>query len=116
MGGVVFVDGCNASSREGKTNHFIPKMGASGKHALFPGKWENKVGYSDVGVALTIGMVAYWADANVLRATVFGLYRAVLFTNFWLVLYTWLQHTDVDVPHFEGDDWNLVKRSVHDHR
>ena len=29
--------------------------------------------------------------------------------NFWLVLYTWLQHTDVDVPHFEGDDWNLVK-------
>lgn len=25
------------------------------------------------------------------------------------MLYTWLQHTDVDVPHFEGDDWNLVK-------
>ena len=21
-------------------------------------------------------------------------------TNAWLVLYTWLQHTDVDVPHY----------------
>jgi hypothetical protein len=35
--------------------------------------------------------------------------RYTLVCNFWLVLYTWLQHTDVDVPHFEGDDWNLVK-------
>ena len=32
-----------------------------------------------------------------------------LVCNFWLVLYTWLQHTDVDVPHFEGDDWSLLK-------
>ena len=39
----------------------------------------------------------------------FNLCRYTLVCNFWLVLYTWLQHTDVDVPHFEGDDWNLVK-------
>ena len=84
-------------------------MGASGKHALFPGKWESKVWYSDIGVALTVGLMAYWAMQTSF-ATVFGLYVApYLFTNFWLVLYTWLQHTDVDVPHFEGDDWNLVK-------
>ena len=84
-------------------------MGASGKHALFPEKWENKVWYSDIGVALTVGAMAYWAMQTSF-ATVFGLYLApYLFTNFWLVLYTWLQHTDVDVPHFEGNDWNLVK-------
>jgi fatty acid desaturase len=42
--------------------------------------------------------------------TVAALYLGpYLCCNFWLVLYTWLQHTDVDVPHFEGDDWNLVK-------
>merc|ERR1719353_1324882 len=53
--------------------------------------------------------MAYWAMQTSF-ATVFGLYLApYLFTNFWLVLYTWLQHTDVDVPHFEGNDWNLVK-------
>ena len=101
--------GASGGPVRGKTNHFVPKMGASGKHALFPGKWENKVWYSDIGVALTVGLMAYWAMQTSF-ATVFGLYVApYLFTNFWLVLYTWLQHTDVDVPHFEGDDWNLVK-------
>ena len=48
-------------------------------------------------------------DANVLRDGVWSVCRAVFVHQLWLVLYTWLQHTDVDVPHFEGDDWNLVK-------
>jgi len=25
------------------------------------------------------------------------------------VLYTWLQHTDVDVPHYEGENWSFLK-------
>eukprot|EP00958_Prasinococcus_capsulatus_P020703 scaffold2739_cov301-Prasinococcus_capsulatus_cf.AAC.2 len=25
--------------------------------------------------------------------------------NMWLVLYTWLQHTDVDIPHYAGEQW-----------
>jgi fatty acid desaturase len=101
--------GASGGPVRGKTNHFVPKMGATGKHALFPGKWGNKVWFSDVGVALTLGAMAYWA-VNTSFVAVFGLYFApYLFTNFWLVLYTWLQHTDVDVPHFAGDDWNLVK-------
>ena len=29
--------------------------------------------------------------------------------NFWLVVYTWLQHTDVDVPHFDDQEWTWVK-------
>lgn len=34
-------------------------------------------------------------------------------TNAWLVLYTWLQHTDTDVPHFEGSDWSFVRGALH---
>jgi len=30
-------------------------------------------------------------------------------TNAWLVLYTWLQHTDVDVPHMDADQWTWQK-------
>ena len=29
--------------------------------------------------------------------------------NFWLVLYTWLQHTDVDVPHLDAAAWTWEK-------
>ena len=101
--------GASGGPVRGKTNHFVPKMGASGKHALFPGKWENKVWYSDIGVALTVGAMAYWA-MQTSCATVFGLYLApYLFTNFWLVLYTWLQHTDVDVQHLAADEWSYIK-------
>ena len=32
-----------------------------------------------------------------------------LVVNFWLVLYTWLQHTDVDIPHLDGDNWTWVR-------
>ena len=32
-----------------------------------------------------------------------------LVVNFWLVLYTWLQHTDVDVPHLDDPHWNPVR-------
>ena len=37
----------------------------------------------------------------------------LLIVNAWLVLYTWLQHTDVDVPHFSGDNHNFVKGALH---
>ena len=36
-----------------------------------------------------------------------------LVINAWLVLYTWLQHTDTDVPHFTDDDHNFVKGAMH---
>ena len=35
------------------------------------------------------------------------------FVNLWLVLYTWLQHTDVDVPHFDEQDWTWAKGAFH---
>lgn len=36
-----------------------------------------------------------------------------LVINAWLVLYTWLQHTDTDVPHFTDDDHSYVKGALH---
>merc|ERR1712070_707243 len=37
---------------------------------------------------------------------------AYLWTNFWLVLYTWLQHTDIDLPHFGEDEWTWVRGAL----
>eukprot|EP00435_Cladocopium_sp_Y103_P020710 s2178_g5.t1 len=34
-------------------------------------------------------------------------------TNCWLVLYTWLQHTDVDIPHYDKENWTWVKGAFH---
>ena len=37
---------------------------------------------------------------------------AYLWTNFWLVLYTWLQHTDIDLPHFGEDEWTWIRGAL----
>ena len=106
---VYLLTGASGGPVRGKTNHFLPFMGEQGKNALFPGKWAKKVWQSDIGVVAVLGALAAWAAHSGI-ATVMALYVGpYMITNFWLVLYTWLQHTDVDVPHFEGDDWNLVK-------
>ena len=68
-----------------------------------------QVYWSDYGIAamvlalLTWGLTSGWQAPSLL----YGMPLAV--TNMWLVLYTWLQHTDVDVPHFDKDDWTWTK-------
>ena len=82
----------------GVTNHFIPvKPFSTGDKntELFPGAWKNKVWMSDVGIVAMIAALTAWAST-------FGFWHMaafylgpLAFTNCWLVMYTWLQHTDV---------------------
>ena len=36
----------------------------------------------------------------------------ILVMNVWLVLYTWLQHTHPDVPHYGSDDFTFLKGAL----
>lgn len=99
--------GATGGSSRGVTNHFWPTAPFS--EALWPGAWKGKVWKSDVGIVATLGLLAFWASqtsAATVAALYFGPY---LVTNAWLVLYTWLQHTDTDIPHYDGSDWNFVR-------
>lgn len=99
--------GATGGPARGTTNHFWPIKPFSA--ALFPGQWRRKVWLSDLGVLAMIGLLGWWASQAGI-VPVLALYVGpYLVVNFWLVLYTWLQHTDVDVPHFEDDEWTWVK-------
>ena len=66
--------------------------------------------YSDVGIALWIGLLACWAVRAGSVMPVLALYGGpYLVCNGWLVFYTWLQHTDIDVPHLGEDLWTWEK-------
>lgn len=98
------------------TSHFFPhppfSTGEKGTD-LYPGKWKQKVWISDVGVLAMVAGLAAWAStagAMQVAALYGGPYMVV---NAWLVLITWLQHTEVDVPHFEADNWNFIKGALH---
>mmetsp|Transcript_61883 Transcript_61883/g.147371 ORF Transcript_61883/g.147371 Transcript_61883/m.147371 type:complete len:462 (-) Transcript_61883:283-1668(-) len=96
----------------GMTNHFfpLPPFSTGQKNTeLFPGQWKKKVWLSDVGIVAMMGVLAAWS-ATYGFTHMAALYLGPLaITNCWLVLYTWLQHTDVDVPHYEGENWSFLK-------
>ena len=99
--------GFTGGAERGVTNHFWPSRPFS--QALFPDRWKRKVRWSSVGVLATLSLLVWWAitgSAMHMLALYAGPY---LIVNGWLVTYTWLQHTDADVPHYGDDDWSFVR-------
>lgn len=102
------LSGATGGSKYGVTNHFWPVKPFS--QALFPTDFlKKRVWLSDVGVGATVAALAFWASKVGIWPVMAVYVGPYIVTNFWLVLYTWLQHTDVDVPHFTDKDWNWVK-------
>merc|ERR1712157_407096 len=75
--------------------------------------WPAYLMIGDIGIAAVVGGLIAWTACNGF-AQVMALYGGpLLVINAWLVIYTWLQHTDVDVPHFSMDDHYYVKGALH---
>jgi len=99
--------GATGGPQYGVSNHFIPGKPFSDK--LWPSTWPAKVWKSDIGIVAMLGALAGLA-AKFGAAKVALLYAApLLFTNMWLVGYTWLQHTDVDIPHLGAEDFSYMR-------
>ncbi len=95
------------------TSHFWP--GApfrNGPRQLFPDTFRRSMLLSNLGVIsmlVLLGLAAVQGSpARVL--CVYGLPYLVI--NAWLVGYTWLHHTDLDIPHFASGDWTWAKGAL----
>ena len=102
--------GATGGPKYGTSNHFVPNKPFS--KALWPGKRPKKVLQSDIGIVGMLGGLALAASKFGL-ASVLALYGLpLLVTNMWLVGYTWLQHTDVDVPHLTDAEWTYMRGAL----
>jgi len=88
------------------TDHYNPKSPLFNERQFWP------VVISDVGVAFTFIGLAYWtyqtSFTNVL--CIYGV--PLLIVNFWLLLYTYLHHTDPAIPHYSDDSWNWLQGAL----
>lgn len=64
---------------------------------------------SDIGIAIVGYAVYQWIQ-------IFGWFNCMvnwfipyLLVNHWIVFLTYLQHTDITLPHYENNEWNFVR-------
>jgi omega-6 fatty acid desaturase (delta-12 desaturase) len=108
------ISGESGGPAYGKTNHFWPYAPFNnGKKELFPGKHKLRVLLSDIGVLAVIAGLIAWGTTYGAMYPVLHYVLPYMFTNAWLVGYTWLQHTDVDVPHFDQNQYTWAKGAFH---
>lgn len=116
---VYLLFGITGGPSRGITNHFIPMQFRKDKSSdeplkeLFPGSWKAKVYSSDVGVLAMVGVLVALAQKFGTMWVLAAYGGPYLFVNAWLVGYTWLQHTDVDIPHFPAEGYSYMKGAFH---
>jgi len=86
-------------------DHFRPSSKLFPEHR----KWDFRVFMSTVGVLATLGGLYMLGEEFGHRKISLMYWPSYLWVNFWLVLYTWLQHTAPDLPHFGEDEWTWVR-------
>jgi len=91
----------------GTSNHFWPRKPFS--KTLWPSVWAKKVWISDIGVAaVIIGLILLVIKHGFFP--ILGMYLGpLLVVNCWLVIYTWLHHTDSDVPHLSNSEFSFMR-------
>ncbi len=99
--------GSTGGIKYGTSNHFWPRKPFSKK--LWPEVWAKKVWISDIGVAgVMISLIMLAMNHGIFL--IIGMYFGpLLIVNCWLVLYTWLHHTDSDVPHLSNSEFSFMK-------
>ncbi len=81
---------------------------------MFPGKISTKVFVSTLATVAQIAYLCYLmlpSQYGILPVTLWY-WNPYMVTNAWLVLYTWLQHTDPSVPQYGEGEWTWVRGAL----
>lgn len=90
------------------TNHFSPNS------IIFDKRHRNQVLVSDLGLVLMFVGLCIWAQEathgwfDVLRYYIVP----YMWTNHWLVMITYLQHTDTKLPHYHASMWTFPRGAL----
>lgn len=104
MPGYLFMNATGPHKYEGKTrDHFNPKSALFAKEDYFD------IVSSDCGFLLALAGLVYAGYTFGPMAVLKYYWMPYMWVNHWLVLITYLQHTDVNVPHYRGEEWNWLR-------
>lgn len=87
-------------------DHFRPES------PMFPSKVQGKIILSTVTTVATLGYLVYLQYEVGFLPVLLWYWGPYNFVNAWLVLYTWLQHTDASIPHYGAEEWTWVRGAL----
>jgi len=92
------------------TNHFNPKS------FMFDKRHRRQIVASDIGLIIALASLSYWTYSRGILEVIKFYGIPYLYVNNWLVMITFLQHTDPMLPHYRdsgsGNGWNFQRGAL----
>ncbi|CAE6411280.1 unnamed protein product [Rhizoctonia solani] len=88
------------------TNHFVPKQPLFQPHHYF------QILFSDFGIFLWLGALVWWSMARGFEEMFRVYFIPYLWVNHWLILITFLQHTDPLLPHYRQSAFTFTRGAL----
>eukprot|EP01063_Lacrimia_lanifica_P034305 TRINITY_DN6312_c0_g7_i1.p2 TRINITY_DN6312_c0_g7~~TRINITY_DN6312_c0_g7_i1.p2 ORF type:complete len:626 (+),score=272.40 TRINITY_DN6312_c0_g7_i1:58-1935(+) len=90
-------------NRKKPVSHFRPES------QVFDDNQRSMILPGTLGCLAWLAFLAYVDYESGLGTTLFWYWGAYCWTNFWLVLYTWLHHSDKEIPHFSDGNFTYMR-------
>jgi omega-6 fatty acid desaturase (delta-12 desaturase) len=105
--GYLFLNSTGPTKYEGKSkSHFNPNS------SLFKQQEYWQIVISDIGFGLAVAAMAWFIYTFGFKTYACFYLIPYLIVNYHLVLITYLQHTDVFMPHFDESEWNWLRGAL----
>ncbi|KAH7097686.1 delta12-fatty acid desaturase [Auriculariales sp. MPI-PUGE-AT-0066] len=88
------------------TNHFVPKAPLFAQHQF----WDIII--SDIGLLLWVGILVWWSVQRGAGEMLRVYFVPYLWVNHWIVLITFLQHTDPLLPHYRKESFTFARGAL----
>ncbi|THH17323.1 hypothetical protein EW146_g3466 [Bondarzewia mesenterica] len=85
------------------TNHFNPNS------LLFKKHQRNSIIMSDIGISAMAALLSYAARQVGWMAIMKYYFIPYIMTNHWIVMFTYLHHSDPTIPHYFGNEWTFLR-------
>ncbi|KAJ2916890.1 hypothetical protein MD484_g3491, partial [Candolleomyces efflorescens] len=88
------------------TNHFQPSS------PLFKPHHRSKIIASNVGLGVMVILLAIWSHRIGFWNFIRLYFIPYILTNHWIVMITYLQHSDPTIPHYRNKEWTFLRGAL----
>jgi omega-6 fatty acid desaturase (delta-12 desaturase) len=93
-------------------NHFAPKSPIFTTGSASDAHHQKLILLSDVSLFAVLAVFYKFVQMTSLSHFIYVYFIPYLIVNFWLVLITYLQHTDLNLPHYTDGEWDWLRGAL----